>query len=182
MSKVYHMRVLAFNHDNCFSHLNAKENIQRTVNSLGVDLVTIIDNKQKKFMATNLKAYLRKPSVAMVPMLCTGCRYGIIGNAFNISRKYDIPMIIIGWSPIEDTPFKEAYLRNQGNSVILELLHDLSKNPSYIRLGNMIAAIKDYYHSYQHIKDWNMVLKILHPALKLIQYYDYVPYNPDKIQ
>jgi len=182
MSKVYHMRVLAFHHDNCFTHLNAKENIQRMVNSLGVDLVTKIDNKQRKFMATNLKAYLRKPSVAMVPMLCTGCRYGIIGNAFNISTEYDIPMVIIGWSPIEDTPFKEAYLRNQGNSVMGGLLLNLCKNPSYIRLGNMIAAIIDYYHSYQHIKDWNIVLRMLYPALKLIQFYDYVPYNPDEIQ
>jgi tRNA(Ile)-lysidine synthase TilS/MesJ len=114
MSKVYQMRVLAFNHDNCFTHVNAKENIQRMVSSLGIDLVTITDKNQRKFMATNLKAYLRKPSVAMVPMLCTGCRYGIIGNAFRISKEYDIPIIIIGWSPIEDTPFKEAYLRNQG--------------------------------------------------------------------
>jgi hypothetical protein len=182
MSKVYQMRVLAFNHDNCFTHVNAKENIRRMVSSLGIDLVTITNKKQRKFMATNLKAYLRKPSVAMVPMLCTGCRYGIIGNAFRISKEYDIPIIIIGWSPIEDTPFKEAFLKSQGGSVIGGLLHNLFKNPAYIKIGNMIAATKDYYHNYQHIKDWNMVLKMLYPSLKLIQFYDYVPYNPDEIQ
>ena len=27
-----------------------------------------------------------------------------------------------------------------------------------------------------------MVLKMLYPSLKLIQFYDYVPYNPDEIQ
>jgi hypothetical protein len=182
MNKVYHMRVLAFNYDNCLTHPQAQANVREIVNSLGIDLIIKKNKNQKKYMAINLKAYLRKPSVGMIPMLCTGCRYGIIGNAFNIAKEYDIPMIIIGWSPIEDTPFKEAYLKDNVNSVIRGLLRNLIKNPAYIRPSNMIAAVKDYYHNYQHIKDWNIVLKMLYPNVKLIQLYDYIPYNPDEIQ
>ncbi|MBE0426213.1 MAG: 7-cyano-7-deazaguanine synthase [Nitrospirae bacterium] len=182
MSKVYQMRVLAFNYDNRLTHPQAQENVRKIVNYLGVDLVIKKNKKQKKYMAINLRAYLRKPSVGMIPMLCTGCRYGIIGNAFNIAKEYDIPMIIIGWSPIEDTPFKEVYLKDNGNSVIGGLLRNLIKNPAYIRPNNMIGAVKDYYHSYQQVKDWNIVLKMLHPNVKLIQFYDYVPYNPDEIE
>ena len=182
LSKKFNMRVLAFNYDNCLTHPLAQENVRNIANSLGVDLVTKRNEKQKEYLAINLKAILRKPSVAMVPMLCTGCRYGIIGNAFNIAKKYNIPMIVIGWGPIEDTPFKEEYLKNNSRSVKDGLLRNLLKNRAYIRPGNMIACIKDYYHNYQHVKDWNIVLKMLHPGAKLIQFYDYITHNPDKIQ
>lgn len=182
LNKVFGMRTLAYNYDNCLTHSQAQKNVRSIADSLGVDLVTKRNEKQKKYMATNLKAYLRKPSVGMVPMLCTGCRYGIIGNAFNIAKEHNIPMIVIGWSPIEDTPFKEAYLKGNGKSVKGGLVHNLVKNPSYVRPGNMVAAVKDFYHNYEHIKDWNIVLKMLHPGVKLIQFYDYVSYHPDKIQ
>jgi hypothetical protein len=182
VSKVYNMKVLAFNYDNGVTHHRAQKNVREIAASLGVDLVVRKNEKQKKYLATNLKAYIRKPSIGMIPMLCTGCRYGIIGNAFKTAREYSIPMIVIGWSPIEDTPFKESYLLNGNSSVKSGLIRNLMKNPSYVRPGNMLAAVKDYYHNYQHVKDWNVVLKMLHPGVKLIQFYDYIPYNPDEIQ
>jgi len=182
LCKEFKMRVLAFNYDNCLTHPQAQENVRNIADSLGVDLVTKRNEKQKKYLTINLNAYLRKPSVGMVPMLCTGCRYGIIGNACNVAKKYKIPMIVIGWSPIEDTPFKEEYLKNINGSVTGGLLRNLLTNLSYIRPGNMIACVKDYYHNYQHVKDWNIVLKMLHPGVTLIQFYDYITHNPDKIQ
>jgi len=57
---------------------------------------------------------------------------------------------------------KEEYLKGNGDSVKGGLLRNLLKNPSYIRPGNMIACVKDYFHNYQHVKDWNIVLKIFH--------------------
>jgi glucosamine--fructose-6-phosphate aminotransferase (isomerizing) len=182
MSKIYNMNVLAYNYDNCFTHPQAKENVKSITDLLGVDLITKRNEKQKQYLLANLKAYLRKPAIGMVPMFCTGCRYGIIGNAFKIAKEHHIPMIIIGWSPIEDTPFKEAYLKEKSISVSRGLLRNLLHNPFYIKLGNMVAAIKDYYHNYQHVKDWNVVLKMLHPGVKLVQFYDYITYNPDQIQ
>jgi hypothetical protein len=182
MCKEYNMRVLAYNYDNCLTHSQAQENVRDIAKSMGVDLVTKRNENQRAYMATNLKAYLRKPEISMIPMLCTGCRYGIIGNAFNLAREYKIPMIVIGWSPIEDTPFKEIYLKGKSSSVKKGIILNLIKNPSYMRLGNIIAAIKDYYHNYEHVKDWNIILKMLHPGVKLIQFYDYISYNPDEIQ
>ena len=182
MSKIFGLKVLAFNYDNCVTHPQAQENVREVTNSLGVDLIIKRNEKQKNYMITNLKAYLRKPLLAMVPMLCTGCRFGIMGNAFNVAKEYKIPIIIIGWSPIEDTPFKEAYLKEKSNSVLGGLIRNLIINPSYLNPANMIAAVKDYYHNYQHVKDRNIVLKILHPGVSILQFYDYIPYNPDTIQ
>jgi hypothetical protein len=182
MSKVYGMKVLAFNYDNCLTHPKAQQNVEKIAYSLGVDLIIKKNERQKQYMTVNLKSYLRKPSVGMIPMLCTGCRYGIIGNALKVAKDHKIPIIVIGWSPIEDTPFKEVYLKKNGNSVIKGLVYNIISNPSYIKPGNMLAAVKDYFHNYQHVKDWNIVLKMLHPGVKLISFYDYIPYNPDEIQ
>jgi len=182
MSKVYNMRVLAYNYDNGLTHPQAQENVRGIADSLDVDLVIKKNEKQKKYFVTNLKAYIRKPSVGMVPMFCTGCRYGIIGNAIKIAKQNDIPLIAIGWSPIEDTPFKIAYLKGDSHSEKIGLLRNLISNPSYMTPVNLIAAIKDYYHNYQHVKDWNIILKTLYPNIKLLQFYDYIPYNPDEIQ
>jgi GT2 family glycosyltransferase len=182
MSKIFSLKVLAFNYDNCLTHPQAQENVRKVTSSLGIDLVIKKNEKQKDYLITNLKAYLRKPVLAMIPMLCTGCRYGIIGNAFNVAREHKIPMIIIGWSPVEDTPFKEAYLRESSTSVMGGLIRNLIQNPAYLKPDNMTAAVKDYYHNYQHVKDWNIILKMLHPRVNLLQFYDYIPYDPDEIQ
>lgn len=182
MKNKYGMRVLAYNYNNCLTHPQAQQNVHDIAKLLDVDLVSKNNEKQKKYMATNLKALMRKPSAAMVPMLCTGCRYGIIGNAMKIAKKHRIPMIVIGWSPIEDTPFKEILLKGDGISVIGGLALNIFKNPTYARLGNMVAAMKDYYHNYSHVKDWNFVLKALYPGIKLVQFYEYIEYDPDKIQ
>lgn len=182
ITKSYGLKALAFNYDNGVTHPQAQENVRAITKMLGVDLVIKKNEKQKEYLITNLKAYLHKPAVGMIPQFCTGCRYGIIGNAARVAKEYRIPMIIIGWSPIEDTPFKEAYLKEDGRSVKTGVIKNLIKNPYYLKPDNFVASVKDYFHSYQKVRDWNFILKLLHPGIKLIQFYDYIPYNPDEIQ
>ena len=182
MTRVYGMRVLAFHYDNCLIHDVARENLRQLTDALGVELITKRNERQKQHLGINLRAYVRSPSLGMVPMLCTGCRYGIVGNAFKLARQKNIPMVVIGWSPIEDTPFKEAYLKGGGKSVLRGLLRNLLKNPAYVRWGNMVAAARDYCHSYSHVRGNSFLLRLMYPGVKLIQFYDYVPYAPGQIQ
>lgn len=93
------MRLLAYDYDNCLIHPQIQENVKNIVEFLGVDLITKENARQENYLVTNLRAYLRKPFVGMIPLLCTGCRYGIIGNAFHVAHKYSIPTIAIGRSP-----------------------------------------------------------------------------------
>lgn len=178
----FHKRVLAFNYDNGLGHPQAQENISKITKRLGVDLVVTRNEKQRDLFRTNLKAYLIKPDAAMIPMICTGCRYGIMGNAFKLARAKHIPAVVIGWSPIEDTPFKEALLRRNGNSVLRGLLRQLRKNPKYMQPKNMVAAVKDYFHNYSHVKNGHFPLKMLYPNVHLLEFYDYMRYHPDDIQ
>ncbi|MBN1543378.1 hypothetical protein JW992_14655 [candidate division KSB1 bacterium] len=182
MKKMFGLRILAFNYDNTLTHIEARENIAKTTKKLGIDLTTERNLRQRRYLQTNLRAFLHRPQPAMIPMFCTGCRYGIIGNAFKMARRYNIPMIAIGWSPIEDTPFKEAYLRQDGGSVVGGLLKNSLANPRYLKPDNLWAAIKDYTHNYSHIRKWDGLLQRLYPNIELIHFYDYIRYDPDVIQ
>lgn len=175
-------RVLAYNYDNGLVHPQAQDNVRGLTERLGVDLIVRRNEQQRERMIANLKAYLRKPDPAMVTMLCTSCRYGIMGNAYKIAREHKIPLVVIGWSPVEDTPFKEELLKGSGRSVMTGLMRRLVKNPAYASPVNLAAAAKDYFHNYSHVKSGHPLLRMLYPNVSLLQYYEYIPYNPDQIQ
>lgn len=182
MSKLLGRRLLAYNYDNGLTHPQAQENLAQMSRRLGIALITRRNPHQRDYFSANLRAWLRRPDPAMVPMLCTGCRYGIVGNAFKVAREYRIPMVVIGWSPIEDTPFKEALLRRGSGSVLMGLARQLLANPAYARPGNLWHAALDWFHNYAHVANGSVFLRRRYPGVHLIQYYNYVPYNPDLIQ
>jgi len=175
-------RILAYNYDNGLTHPDAQKNVKRLTDHLGIDLIVRKNEQQRERMTANLKAYLAKPDPAMIPMLCTSCRYGITGNAYKIAKEHDIPVIVIGWSPLEDTPFKEELLRGSGHPVMVGLLYNLIQNPRYASPVNLSAATKDYFHNYSHVKNGHPLLRMLYPNISLMQFYDYIPYDPDLIQ
>jgi len=183
MKTRFGMRPLAFNYDNSLTDPQARENVQNVAEGLEVEVIRLRNEKQRRYLRTNLRAMKKREKASMVTMLCNGCRYGIIGNAFKIAAKRKIPLVLIGWSPIEDTPFKEALLRQDGGSVMKGVLANLVRNPSYVRPSNLLAAAKDYFHNYSHIKDnQSKLLRLLYPKVQLVQFYDYVPYDPAKIK
>jgi hypothetical protein len=183
MKTRFGMRPLAFNYDNSLTDPQARENVRSVAEGLGVEVISLRNEKQRHYLRTNLRAMKKLEKASMVTMLCNGCRYGIIGNAFKIAAKRKIPLVLIGWSPIEDTPFKEALLRQDGGSVMKGVLANLVRNPSYARPSNLVAAAKDYFHNYSHIKEnQSKLLHFLYPKVQLVQFYDYVPYDPAKIK
>ncbi len=183
MKKRFGMRPLAYNYDNCFTDPQAKNNVLEISSRLGIEVISVKGEKQKAYLRTNLKALRKRESASMVTMLCNGCRYGIIGNAFKIADEHKIPLVLIGWSPVEDTPFKAALLQKDGGSVMMGLLKNLVRNPRYASPSNMAAAAKDYFHNYSHIKgNRSRLLRFLYPGVQLVQFYDFIPYVPAHIQ
>ena len=109
--KDYHMKVLAVNYENPYTHPQAKENIKNMIHALNVDLVQFsLENQiHQQLLKHYLKVWLRKPSSATVPMMCIGCRL-LWSEVIRIARKYDIACIISGGNPLEYSSFKEAAL------------------------------------------------------------------------
>jgi hypothetical protein len=182
LSKVLGLKTIAVNYDNGCTHAQAKENLRRITETLGVELVTKNGVDQRKLLVGNLKSYLARPKVSMIPLICTGCRVGIVGSACTVARERGINLVVIGWSPIEDTPFKAAFLAADGGSVVRGLAMNVALNPRYLFYGGAMTQAMDYLHSYSNVREWGSILQALYPGIRQIPFYDYIEYHPDRIQ
>jgi glucosamine--fructose-6-phosphate aminotransferase (isomerizing) len=182
LTTVLGLKTIAVNYDNGFTHMQAKDNLRRVTETLGVELVTIKGFNQKKNLAGNLRSFLARPTPAMVPMMCTGCRVGIVCSACKVARDRGVNVIVMGWSPIEDTPFKAAFLTADGGSVVKGLAKNVVLNPRYSLYGGVFTQIMDFLHSYSRVREWGTILQALHPGIRQISFFNYVEYYPERIQ
>jgi hypothetical protein len=182
ITKVLGLRAIAVNFDNGFTHPQATANLRQMAERLGVELVTVRGPNQRKLMVGNLKSFLSRPTPAMVPLMCTGCRVGIIGSACKVARERNVNLIVMGWSRLEDTPFKAELLAANGGSVVRGLAKNLVLNPRYLLHGGALTQVLDYLHSYSRIREWGSILRVLHPGIHQIAFFDYIEYNPERIQ
>ena len=104
----YQRRVLVYNYDNGFVEPVAKENIQHIADELDVQ---VIYRKSKQDIQRQNVRWLTKLNIKKSPghvqaYLCSGCRNGIWGGAFQVAEEYDIPLIVFGESTMESGGFK----------------------------------------------------------------------------
>jgi tRNA(Ile)-lysidine synthase TilS/MesJ len=105
--KDYNMKVLAINYKNPFTVSQAKTNIKNATKRLNVDVVSFNDEKNHhvKFVAAALNAWLKRPSAALIPVICLGCKPAWL-KIYKAARNYKIPAIITGGNPFEIISFK----------------------------------------------------------------------------
>jgi len=74
--KDYRMKVLAVNYENPFTDPQAKDNIENAVKELDVDIVSfkLKNNIHERTFRNNVLAWFRRPSPALIPMMCVACK------------------------------------------------------------------------------------------------------------
>lgn len=105
----YGRRVLVYNYDNGFVEGVARENIQHIADQLSVEVV--YRKSKNDIQCKNIK-YLTKMNIKKSPghvqaFLCSGCRNGIWGGAYEIAKDKGIPLIVFGESSMESGGFKK---------------------------------------------------------------------------
>ena len=184
--KVCNLRVLAYTADHGFVTEAAKENMKKMADILGVDLAIEEHDFLKKTVKINLSAWLRKPSPAMIPMLCCGCRLGINRGLLKCAKKNRIALVFDGGSPIEPSYFKTALLTSnplsrmryvrkiKPLSLLFGLLYETIKNPRYfLNIYNTIVNAKEYFYFFQLEK----VRWLMYPNQKIVSFYQYVEWD-----
>jgi hypothetical protein len=154
VTKKIGLKAIAYSSDHCFVPNLAFMNMKNISEKLGVELFIEKNKYLKRCIKHHLSSFCHHPSAAMVGVLCTGCKLGIDIGLMNFSRKNNIPLIILGGSPLEVGSYKTGLLRvgnnnNISNSFLVGYLHELRKNPKWIL--NPIAdlvQIQEYYHYY----------------------------------
>lgn len=184
--KDYNMKVLAVNYANPFTDPQATENIKNAVKTLNVDLVTV---KPKKNMhmrtySSNLRAWLKKPSLGVLPLICISCKvmwFEIIKTA----RKYKIPLIVGGLNRFEDTSYKKALLgiskdKNWEQTYAESfwgVLKELIRNPSYLKPSFIPTMLKAFLFG----DPYAVGSKLLGKKITLLDMFYYLEWNEEDI-
>ncbi len=151
--KDYDMRVLAVNYLNPFTHPQATANMKHAVEVLGVDFLQFKDERglPQKMFVNNLRAWFRKPSPAMIPMICAWCK-PLNAGSLKIAKQNNIHLIVYGGNRFEDVDFKKELLglsKDERQEVmlmkaIIGMLKGLAKNPAYFKPQFVPTMVKGY--------------------------------------
>jgi len=96
MTKRYKLNPLAFTFDHGFETEEAMENIRNAVEILNVDFLYFKSN----YMHDMFEKILKSGSKAVV---CHPCSIWYMDLAFDIAARYDIPIIVAGWTKGQST-------------------------------------------------------------------------------
>jgi hypothetical protein len=182
----YGLRVLAVNYRNPFTDDQAERNIDRMTRLLQVDLIRfrLPGDLHRRMVRNNLRAWLHKPSAAMVPAICVGCKI-IWPRIMAIARRHRIPSIVSGGNPYEYTDFKKAllglppgaglastYLWN-----VFRLGREAFGNPSYLRPAYLLHTLKGYLFS----NPYALGSRLMGRRLQKIDLFHYIPWDEEVV-
>ncbi|KPK62666.1 ATPase [candidate division WOR_3 bacterium SM23_42] len=186
MKKDYGMKVLALNYANPFTDKQAEKNINNMVAALNVDIIRF-DHRSALFEAcfrNNLKAWVRNPSPAMVPMMCTGCKI-IWRDILRIAKRNEITLIVNGGNPYEYTSYKKELLKVSHTENLLTtylinikgLTAEISRNYHYLNPKCIPTFVKGYLFGNQY----SLGVRLLGKQTTCIDFFHFIQWNEKDI-
>lgn len=139
----------------------ARRNQARMTGQLGIELIYISADIRKKRRAIqmNIKAWLKKPSLGMIPLFMAGDKQYFY-YAQQIQKDYALPVTFLGGNPLERTGFKTGFtgVKEEGGRTYeisamkkMRLLSYYGKqfvtNPAYLN-PSLLDTAHAYYSSY----------------------------------
>jgi hypothetical protein len=186
LAKDYSLKVLAVNYENPFTHPQAKENISNAVRKLDVELIQFSFKKHRheKILRSNILAWFKNPSAAMVPVICIGCKI-IWPSILKIARENGVKLIVNGGNPYEYTSFKKELLGVHASSTlektyasnIVGLFSESIKNLGYLKVKFLPMTLKAYLFSNQYA----LGSRILGRGVEYIDLFHYLEWDEDTI-
>lgn len=185
VAKDYNLRVLAVNYDSIFTHPQAKENIENIKNKLGIPVVQIRDERKIQYNAFRdiTKTWFKKPSVALTPLFCIGCKLAHIG-IYRVAKKYGINCLIAGQNPYEVISYKRELIgvsRDQefasGHHKSIKAANLIVSNPGYFKPRTAATMATAYLFG----SPLAIGVKVFFPKVKWIPMFEYLPWNEKEI-
>jgi hypothetical protein len=140
--KVLNLRVLAYSVDNGFIPEQTKMNMKNITDMLNVKLVIEKHQNLERCLKHHISAWIKRPSAAMIGLLCTGCKYSMVSRIKKFAEKEKIPIVILGETPFEtEGHYKRNLMKinpNSGDSSTIDrsfiagYLNRVLRNPRWI--------------------------------------------------
>lgn len=126
MKKVLQMNPIAFTYDWGMVADIGRRNQARMVGRLGVEHVIVAANipKKRKYIRENIRAWLKRPHLGMVPLFMAGDKM-VEYHVTEVAKKYDIKLIILcRGNEFETTEYKFGFLGGR-NSEPRGVMHEM---------------------------------------------------------
>jgi len=184
--KDYKMRVLGIHYDNPFTSPQARENMSRAAEILGVKVVDWRFAEGEHLNATRkaLRIWARRPSSKLIPILCAHCK-NVWPPIFKQARAHDVSLIVIGSNPLETASFKA---KGFGGARTYHKLTNLPKivsgtareilaNPGYLTLSWKL--ILSMYLGASHSSPY---LRKIYRDINVIRLFDYLRWDEGEVE
>jgi len=181
----YGMKVLAVNYENPFTVPQAKANIENAIKALNVDIIRFQDknNTHKKVFRNTVTAWLKRPSPALIPILCIGCKPAWLG-IYRIAKKHDIHCIASGGNPFEVISFKREMVgisrdENPRRAFFKYIysLREILGNPAYLNPTIFLTLMKSYLVA----SPYSIGRRLFWPNITWVELFNYVEWNEKEI-
>jgi len=127
---------------------------------------------------------MKKPSPAMVSVLCLGCRIGLVEGWWKTAKKYNIPLILAGGGEPE-VSFATAFFTTTENRFKKMLLlfygffKEFFSNPRYlINIKIPYLMFKEYLYNYA---PYPIVKKMIYPELEYYSLFRFIQWDEEEI-
>lgn len=181
-AKILNLRVLTYTYDNGFMPDQTKENVKNIVDVLGVDHVTEEYDYVKKSIKPLISSWMHKPSPAMIGLLCTGCRTGLVEGLAKIAQNTKTPLIITGSGEegLQGPSFAERLLmgvspnrKGKKLSLLLGFMRESIRNPYYILSPNCsISLARDFSSRFLHKRK---------SGLKIVPLFEFIEWDEQRV-
>jgi hypothetical protein len=177
------LNVLAYTVDNGFIPDQTKVNIRRMVDLLDVDHIIERQDYTSRCIRPFLRSWVRRPSAAMVSLMCVGCRMAMALGFLRKAREYDIPLLLTGGGEPESS-FATRFLTvnsadGTSNSLLAGYIREMHRNPAYLLSPAFVMTALMEYVCY--FSKYPTVKKLLYPAHKHVPLFRYIEWDEEEI-
>lgn len=183
----YKMKVLTIHYNNPFTSPQARRNMKKASEILGIDIIEWKFPNHQHLNATRkaLKVWGRHPSSIMIPIVCAHCK-NWWPTIFKHAREKGVSLIVIGSNPLETASFKQKGFGGVRNyhkisnipRIIGKSIKELMANPRYLTDCSWRLVLSMYLGA-SHSSPY---LKLLYRDMTVIRLFDYIRWNEKEVE
>lgn len=180
LTQVYKKRVLAIHYKSPLSHEQGTKNAIKMAENFDTKLMIITDKNDlhRKTFRNNLVAYLKKPRIAMLSMMCVACKVKW-KEIYAIAKQHKVRLILAASNPYEATDFKLGFqgVKPHDKHVyarrFFTALKEVVKNPRYLNKDTLMTTIL----AFVFIDTKSPASRILYPRQKKADVFYYTDWD-----
>lgn len=169
MKKRYNLNVLAFMFDHGFESDEAINNVKRAVDILGIDLIFY----KSSFMKPMFEKMIKSRTKAVI---CHPCSIWYMDLAFDVAARYDIPLIVAGWTKGQST--KQEVMSKCGCNIHAAEFKSMADSTQEFLL-NQLDDMPQYKNFPKSMEEVLKRAKKRHKSLVISPHW-FLPYSPEE--